>query len=187
MISEAYNKNITEWTKFPNTDIVWVDPPWGKGFVKFFNTMMKKQTGKSSNHTILDILKQIGKLSSNSKPLIVEYSIKEASSVKKIMEKYGHTHSRTIKGIYADKLPFAILVFNCNVDLGKDGERDEFYVRKLRQAGYKSAFDPCAGIGHTAKIFHRQGFVYIGSEINRNRYLRLSDIIEKHNNKNVRS
>lgn len=179
MKSRVYNKSILDWQSFPETDAIWCDPPWGTGYIKFFNNLMIKQTGKSSDHTLSQILNHLGALAPKNKPLIVEYSVKEADQVIAFMKKHGHRHCRTITGIYGNKLPFVMTVFNCDIDMGEDGFRDEHYLKILRAKGIKSVFDPFAGIGHTAKICIKNDITYIGSEINSQRYLRCAEVVAK--------
>ena len=148
--------------------------------VRYFNTMMKKQTGMSGSYEDAGkILKKIASLSSREKPVIIEYSMADADLVKAVFEGAGHKHCRTISAKYSNNLPFAIVVFNCEaLNDAEEGRVDKYYIQKLASEGYKSVFDPTAGIGHTAGIVIKAGMAYIGSEINPARAKRCSELIK---------
>ena len=40
-----YNKDIMDWNEFPAYDMIWCDPPWEQRMVKYFETVMKRDSG----------------------------------------------------------------------------------------------------------------------------------------------
>jgi DNA modification methylase len=179
-MTKNYNLDIMEWSKFPEYDIIWTDPPWGNPMVKWFQTLMFKKTKKRVDYTINDILGKLGELSNPSKPLIVEYDqrqklIDEAIS---ILTKYGHKHIKTIQAKQSTSAEFSIIVFNKDINIADPKITTGFTlltesIREYRGTGGCIVFDPFAGMGNTAKAVINAGATYIGSEINYERYLKL--------------
>jgi len=165
-----------EWTEFPAYDMIWTDPPWEQKMVNFFQTIMKRDSGKEAKNTITAIITQLAMLSDNKKLMVVEYSITGHELVVDVMKKYGHTlkakHQRTY-----DKRPFLVLIFNQDIDLFDTKNESELITKTLdKLENINVVFDPFAGIGFTAKAVRKAGKKYIGSEINPHRFKRLEAI-----------
>ena len=170
-----YNKDIMHWDKFPDYDMIWCDPPWEQKMVKYFQTIMLRDTGEVADNTIGDILTTLARLSDKSKPLVIEYSIHSAYELVQIMAEHGHTLMSTNERIY-DKKPFLILVFNVPLKINESVNPSTVITESLRNTPYQVIFDPFAGIGFTAKAVRKAGKIYIGSEINKARFERLKKI-----------
>jgi len=171
-----YNKNILEWEIFPEYDIIWTDPPWGQRMLKWFQTELLKQTGKRDNNNITDILNHLALKSNKTKPIFIEYSVKNYKEVIKIMESNGHILNECIQAIQSNGNPFMILSFNNNIKIkrGLKGFNNIKYVLGILNP--ITVFDPFAGLGKTAKIVLECGVNYIGSEINSNKCKRILEI-----------
>lgn len=165
-----------EWTEFPAYDMIWTDPPWEQKMVNFFQTIMKRDSGKEAKNTITAIITQLAMLSDNKKLMVVEYSITGHELVVDVMEKYGHTFKAKHQRTY-DKRPFLVLIFNQDIDLFDTKNESELITKTLdKLENINVVFDPFAGIGFTAKAVRKAGKKYIGSEINPHRFKRLEAI-----------
>ena len=71
-----YNKDIMDWNEFPAYDMIWCDPPWEQRMVKYFETVMKRDSGREASNTITNIINKLGSLASTEKLIVVEYGIK---------------------------------------------------------------------------------------------------------------
>jgi len=168
-----YNRDIMDWKQFPDYDWLWCDPPWEQGLVKMFQTMMLKQTGKTVDHTIDEILSQLGKLANPNKPLVVEYGVKGVERVEYILKQHGHTHFKTFTRTQTQKdRPYKIVVFNSTITPSMS-KGFAGVTETALQYKPKIVFDPFAGIGASAKAFRKAGVTYIGSELNPARYAKL--------------
>lgn len=168
-----YNKDIMHWKEFPAYDMIWTDPPWCNGMVKFFQTQLKKDTGEIIEHTIEDIITQLAILSDKTKPVIIEYSEKGSDYVVKTMELNGHKFISKNVCMQSMGRAFVILVFNVEIDICKTEKGANIITETLIGLNYNTIFDPFAGVGFTAKAVLKAGKNYIGSELNPKRYSKL--------------
>jgi hypothetical protein len=181
-MNKAYNKDIMDWDEFPHYDIVWTDPPWEERMVKWFQGKCKKETGLEVNHTIREIIGHLAKLSNPTKPVVIEYGIKGYDLVIEIMEAFGHKHISTNKRVSAMCPVYVVMVFNSDLKIPE--LKDPYLITEFfKENDFKTAFDPFAGIGATAKAVMKSGAYYIGSELNPKRYERLKKIIDESNQK----
>lgn len=178
-MTKNYNKDIMDWDKFPPYDILWCDPPWEQGLVKFFHTKMRQAGYTPPDNTIEGIMHQLGFLAEVTKPLVIEYSIKGSELVVFYMERNGHKLVQKIDAIQTNGKPYRIMVFNVSMRI--DPTQKGFNLIKdclsKCQEGL-TIFDPFAGIGATAKAVRvsKGSHTYIGSELNPARYERLCKI-----------
>lgn len=175
---EVYNKDIMSWDKFPEYDIIWCDPPWEQKMVKYFETMMFKNGQEKPNNTIEKIIKRLAFLSSIDKPIFIEYSIKGFELIVDIMSEYGHNFCENVYSIQENGNPYFILVFNSE-NYSPYGSKKGFEIinQTCKDLNFKTVFDPFAGIGKTAKHFIKNDKIYIGSEINKERFNKLKKVI----------
>ena len=172
--------DIMNVKEFPKADMIWTDPPWEQRMVKYFETVMHKQTGLNKPHNDIDaILIKFAVLSKMfvDKPIVVEYSKYSYERVINIMQKYGgHKHIATKKSTYLspNELDYVLIVFNKDVDMNlnlKDTKIITDALKKISPTG--SVFDCFAGIGATKKAVNKAGWKYIGYELNPARYKKL--------------
>lgn len=171
-MKKNYNKDILDWTSFPTYDMIWCDPPWEQSMVKMFQTIMKKDVGKTVDHTIDEILHHLGKLADPNKPMVIEYCIKGMDRVPRVMKSHGHTLIGEYMRTQGSGRPFVIFVFNGEVPIA-ESKGLKIVSDSLSQVKPCTVFDPFAGIGQTAKHARKAGHTYIGSELNPKRYLKL--------------
>jgi hypothetical protein len=167
------NKDIMDYSEFPEYDILYTDPPWENRMVKVFQTMLKKDTGIVKNHDIVGILNQLARLSNTNKPVVIEYSQKGVELVIQIMAQHGHKYLKTYHCVQKNKMPFVILTFNIDVPIDTTVTGYNIVTQMLLKTDYKVVFDPFAGIGQTKKAVNMAGKSYIGSELNPKRYAQL--------------
>ena len=170
-----YNRDILEWKQFPpEYDMIWCDPPWEQRMVKYFETIMKKESGvEKPENTIEDILAKLAKLADPKKLLIIEYSVKGMELVRSTMQRYGHKLHRTHGRTQSNGKPFVVMVFNQAVPISPEKGFKCVTETLNSLPDVKTVFDPFAGIGLTAKAVQAAGKIYIGSEINPARFEKL--------------
>jgi hypothetical protein len=165
-MEEKIHKDIMDWNEFPSYDVIWTDPPWGQRMVNWFQTKLYKDTGVRVSRTIGEILSQLGRLSDNSKPLHVEYSVKGHQEVIRAMESHGHKLSYINELIQTNGRPYVLLSFNTQTPPSTDRGFEAVKNTLLRYPSTGVVFDPFAGIGKTKKAVNAAGWTYIGGEIN---------------------
>lgn len=167
-------------TEFPDADVIWTDPPWEQKMVKYFETMLHKQTGLDKPQNDIDaILIKLAILSQKfkEKPIVIEYSKDSYSRVIHAMTTYGgHKHVATKKSVYLspNELDYVLVVFNKDIDMDLSLKDTKIITDALkRYAPTGTVFDCFAGIGATKKAVNKAGWKYIGYELNPARYKKL--------------
>lgn len=157
MQSQAFTKDIMEWEKFPDYDILYTDPPWGDRMIKWFANKLQRDLGIVKSYPDLTtILNHLGKLANPNKPLIIEYSV-NCEFVIEVMESYGHTLNRKFVRLSKKKNPFAIMVFNCELEIDEKSVGLPIVTESVQKLGAGVVFDPFAGRGWFAKSVHKAG------------------------------
>lgn len=177
-MTKNYNKDIMNWTKFPPYDILWCDPPWEQGLVKWFQNKMKKDGHTPPDNTIEAILDQLGKLADTSKMLVIEYSEKGSELVIETMKKHGHDFYGMSEHLQTNGNPYVVMEFNGSLELTQQYKGFSLIRDYLSDKEPLTIFDPFAGIGASARAVKqvRGGHTYIGSELNPARFERLCAI-----------
>ena len=176
-MSSATLSDFMNINQFPDYDIVYCDPPWEQRMVRFFQTQMKKQTGKTADNEIGAILAKLASLCSTEKPVFIEYSVKNCDRVINHMEAAGHKHFKTVNGLQTNNKPYVIMAFNTSVDIGDGVKGFDAVTKAVKLTGAKTVVDPFAGIGKTAEAAIKAGATYHGYELNPARYERLSKVV----------
>lgn len=167
----------------PHYDICYTDPPWANQMVKFFQTIQTRDTGVVTENTLTDIFVKLGQLTTPNKPLYVEYSIYTYPEVVKILERLGHKLYKVLKLETTYKKPYALLIFNTNVEPDEGLKGFDIVSNVVSKFGNPIVFDPFAGLGLSAKAVVKGGGRYIGSELNANRFKRFKAYADKVNAK----
>ena len=177
-MNQFYNKDIMDWEKFPEYDVIWCDPPWEQKMVKFFETMMLKNGQQKPQNTIENIISKLADLSIKDKPIFIEYSVKGFELIIELMTLKGHRFCEKVCSFQENGNPYLILVFNSE-EYSPDGTKKGFEIinQTCKDLSFKVVFDPFAGIGKTAKAFVKNGKTYIGSEINKERFNKLKKVL----------
>lgn len=165
--------DIMDVDVFPEYDLFYSDLPWENRMVKFFQTQLRKDTGKEVHNDIDGILNKVAQLADTKKPAFLEYSVKGTERVIEIMEKHGHRHQQTIKGFYNKNKPLHIITFNNNVTIPNGLEGGTLIKKCINSINPKVVFDAFAGIGFTCRWVKETGADYIGYELNPKRFKRM--------------
>ena len=171
--------DIMDVKSFPEYDMLYSDLPWEDRMVKWFETQLRKDTGKEVKNTINGILTQVAKLADTNKPVFLEYSVKGTERVIDIMEKNGHRHQQTIKGFYNKNKPLHIITFNNNVTIPNGLEGGTLIKKCINSINQKVVFDCFAGIGFTCKWVKQTGADYIGYELNPKRFEKMIKVYDR--------
>lgn len=178
-------------------DILYCDPPWGDGMIKFFNTLRKKQTNTFSenlpeNKIFLNRLAVLT-LQSKAKFICIENGNKWSFETEETFKVNGFFHVATINGYYdKPKKPMKVHLF---LNLDQIENKNKEYIEELKnkfitsatdKSGFelvesvffsclgnnlkdKTVFDLCCGFGLTAKIAKKHGMNFVGNEVNQKR------------------
>lgn len=178
-------------------DILYCDPPWGDGMIKFFNTLRKKQTNTYSenlphNKMFLQRLAVLT-LESKAKFICIENGNKWSLETEEIFKSNGFFHVATINGYYdKPKKSMKVHLFlnleqledksnefiksikekfikNCTDKSGFELVESVFFACMGTNLKEKTVFDLCCGFGMTAKIAKKHGMNFIGNEVNQKR------------------
>jgi hypothetical protein len=176
-MSKAFNKDIMEWESFPEYDLLYTDPPWGERMVKWFNNLNEKDTGHKPSTDWKTIFDQLGRLADTSKPMVIEYQVKDWQDVVTVLRSHGHYFVKKTDGTQSMGRPFVLLHFNCEFDFEDNLKGFEYVTDCVKKLEPKVVFDPFAGIGQTANAVQKAGASYIGSEMNPERFKKLKRIV----------
>lgn len=173
-------------------DIMYSDPPWGQGNIRYWQTMNQKMNGAEKRDILYDdFLKQIFKIADAyvTDFLFVEYGCQWKNDI----IDYGTTNNFVHNGIVGLKYragsvfrPLDLHVFNRT-----EKPLDSAYIKNVSDtSGYKtlqraiipfadktkSILDPCCGMGYTAQIAVDTGMTFYGNELN---FKRLNKTIQR--------
>jgi 16S rRNA G966 N2-methylase RsmD len=176
-MNQAECKDIMDYQSFPEYDMIWCDPPWEDGMVKYFQTLNKKQTGKEVSNQIDGILDTLFRLAHKGKPIAVEYSVKGHERVIRYAEKYGHVTGHTTYAKQENGITSVIIFFNTDCSIPDNVVGYANTIMGVQQIGAKHVFDPFAGVGRTGRAVLKAGATYHGSELNEYRYNKLKMVL----------
>lgn len=176
-------------------DIIYSDPPLGKGNLSYWQTINKRHTGQEPVPQDLDaFLKNIFNIYATYGKgiLFVEYGIRWRDQIIQMGMAAGYQHLRIIPLQYrsgSKLLPLDLHVFSrTHIQI-----TDE-YVRKVSGThGYATLeaavtpmsnknytiLDPCCGMGYTAQIALDTGMRFLGNELNAKRLDKTIKRLEK--------
>lgn len=173
-------------TIIPQVDLVYSDPPWGQSALKMFETMNQKDTGSvpPENNNDEFLARVFDVYMAHSKNLVMlEYSIRMTPRFVAVAESRGLHLIGKAEWFYGSKpWPNYMLVFSKQPYLqipdsyykgikGLGGYQAVYQAIKgiMEYADIKTVFDPCCGLGHTAKASHELGLTFYGIELNEKR------------------
>ena len=174
--SAAFNCSILSWAEFPESDLIWTDPPWEQKALNMFQTMMRKHTGQVQDDKIETLIEHLARLSHKNRPVFIEYSIKGHEMVLNEMIRAGHTHNENIQCLQQNGKPFLILSFNNTYTFPRNLKGFDNIKHAVEVFKPRVVFDPFAGEGQTARTFINTGVSYIGSEPNTWRFTKLQKV-----------
>jgi len=182
MHSDLMLADFDELMQGEMVDVMYSDPPWGVGNLKYWQTMNKKMTGANPNDVNLDsFLDKIFSIAEKyvKEHIFIEYGEKWHDEIKALAKKHNLVDNGTIKLRYQGGGKLRPL------DLHLFGKRkiniSESYIKSVTDTyGYntlvqvmkpfagkgKTIIDPCCGMGYTAQIAIDNGMKFIGNELN---------------------
>ena len=170
MSASFTNQDVMRMQAFPEYDLLWSDPPWGQSMVQYFERLMAHPPANE----IEKLLVHIARLHHPGKPAFIEYSCRGYDVVRSAFSAAGHSLKNITQAIQqASGRPFVILAFNTRLVIpeGLKGTVNiEYAINSLKPG---TVFDPCAGIGVTAKAVLGCGVNYVGNELVPARFKRL--------------
>lgn len=182
------NLDLMEFVNLPSgekADIFYCDPPWGVGMIKFFQTLNNKMNALQTNKetTLTDFIAKLFKIAKdNSKgPIIIENGLRWKDLIRETGERNGLHHLGTADTVYksgAKFLPMNLHVFHKQklapvTQAYIDSLKGTYGMDTIRAATKPYTvpggiiFDPCCGMGMTARYAVESGMKFRGNEINK--------------------
>ena len=169
-----------------NFDILYSDPPWGAGNLKFWNTMNSKMNNIDKfevnwEEFISSFCYIINTHSKENSVVIIEMGLRFYDHFSAMIE--SNTKFK-IKQLFKTRykgggkfLPNHIMYFSnenplsFNEDIITDTYGEDCTNKIIQQCAYKDAviLDPCCGMGSTLKMAHKYDMKFRGNEINQAR------------------
>lgn len=186
MKSWVINQDVMDWDAFPEYDMLYTDPPWSDGNVKYFETIMLKQTGiEAPKHSHRELYTHLFTLADTALPMLVEFSIKGYEPMVELAESLGHSLNAISSATYGARPNKSLIMqFNTSHRIEDNLHGAALVSAAMQLHQPEVVFDPFAGIGFTANIVIKEGFTYTGSELNPARYERAAKVIGRWNKKN---
>ena len=190
-------EGIEELMGNDTADIVYSDPPWGEGNIKYWETMNKKMNSVEVKSAVPlpAFLNQIFSIATkySNNMILIEYGMKWYEDI----VNYGLKHNLIHNGIAVLKYrsgskfyPLHLHVFskrpivlpsnyleNLKDTYGMDTLRKA--IEPFKQSG-KIILDPCCGMGYTAQIALETGMFFRGNELNEARLNKTIARLQKH-------
>lgn len=185
--------------------LMYSDPPWGEGNIKYWCTMNEKMTGAvvqpASLTKFLDSIFSVAQKYVTDY-LLIEYGIRWRDNIISKAKEAGFDHIATIRIEYrggkgGSLLPLDLHVFSKNGaglpagyieqvenTRGFDCVKKAFYpFAELLKQKYPNeeikVLDPCCGMGYTAQASINCGLTFRGNELNRARLQKTINRLEK--------
>jgi hypothetical protein len=176
------NKGIDKLMNGEQAALMYSDPPWGDGNIKYWATMNKKMTGNVTQPVPLDdFLTSIFVIAAEwvKGTVLIEYGVRWRQMIHDRGVSCGLQPLALIPLQYrggAKLLPLDLHVFGNGLPAGYAehvaGSHGYDSVRRavtpLAQPG-KIILDPCCGMGYTAQIAVDTGMIFRGNELNAKR------------------
>lgn len=173
-------------------DILYSDPPWGDGNTKYWNTMNKKMTGQEA--PVLTFAQLIDRVISLATAhvhglVVIETGLRWGKEVEDKMAAAGITHisAKTISYRSGSRILPNLMIFGST-----DGKKRVYSpptktmgvalvkdcISKFKTEG-GVVFDPCCGMGYSAKAALANGMSFRGNELNAKRLQKTIDFLTK--------
>ncbi len=156
-------------------DVVYCDPPWGPGNLKYWRTINKQTVVPDWPVFLGALARTISDFSVG--PAFVEMGLRWSIDLVVAMSAVGwHEVQRWVCLYGSPKRPNVLHLFSARDDAppipepGATGKGGEELVRwALTSVGVgvgSNVLDPCTGLGTTLKVAHQLGANFFGSELN---------------------
>lgn len=189
MCSDIMVTDIEDLLQGEKVDVMYSDPPWGDGMLKYWKTMNERDTGAIASITDTEsFLDRIFSISARwvNGVTFIEYGTKWKDLVKEGGVRHGLIDIATIDLLYGNgkkKRPLHLHIFSKNrIRLAPgyiDNLKDSSGYDSVRRAitpfaipGFNKILDPCCGLGYTAQVAVDTGMVFYGNELNAKRLQR---------------
>jgi hypothetical protein len=168
-------------------DVIYTDPPWGDSNMKYWVTLNKKMTGDEFTPlSYAALIQRIFELSNKHLKgfLFIETGLRwlgqvEASLRENGYYSIGHQLMTYSSGdcvlLYGSTIPCE--PFSLDVSKMRGATLPRSVLMHLNKKGI--VFDPCCGMGYTAKAAVNCGMVFRGNEFNSARLLKTIEFLER--------
>ena len=182
-------------------EILYVDPPWGAGMLKFFATQTKRHTGESVNVPPLDeFLNTLFTVAARhtSRYLAVEYGLRWEDKIQRLALLHGFDPWLIMSARYkSGKLlrPLHVHVFTVgdqprparlvSAVAGTHGPETPAAVLSVLAPIVRAdnprpvVLDPCCGVGNTARAALETGLIFRGNEVDGVRLAKTVSLLER--------
>ena len=182
-ITKGYIDLLMNNEKF---DILYSDPPWGIGNLKFWNTMNAKMNNINKfevdwEYFVKCFCDIINKYSKSNSIVIIEMGLRFSDYFRNVIEKNTEFNMKQIfNTLYRGGhklLPLHIMYFaNTNNFTFDESSITNTFGDKctdaiIQQCAFDGAvvLDPCCGFGRTFRMAHKYNMIFRGNEINKAR------------------
>jgi hypothetical protein len=179
-------------------DYVYSDPPWGTGNLRYWQTMNRKSTGQDipapDEDSFMSMLFHIIKEVSNQRTVVfIEYSCKGwpdlqhyASAVQLRLYCEAETAYQSgskvrpmMVGIFAYEPPPSLSANHADRVRGTHGMNTVHALTAGFPMSGRSLFDPCCGLGNSAKLALNRGMTFYGNELNAARLAKTKAVLAR--------
>lgn len=174
---------MEDFLRSQDIDIIYSDPPWGPGNLKYWRTMNKEKTSPDWG-IFLNAFTELCRLAR--RHIFIEMGTRFKNELHRAIEKHG-IHPKKVWEVYYGnpKRPLTLSWFPIEhgakiQDMGnKHGERYTYQSLKAVAGPGYTVFDPCCGKGMTAKFSAVLDMHFVGIELNRERLEKTIEILKK--------
>jgi hypothetical protein len=166
-------------------DIVYSDPPWGSGNLKYWRTMNKENIEVDWEEFLLLFCSIVASNTKTGAEIFVEMGCRWVDQLAEQMSAVGIRETQRIECTYrggAKRYPNILWHSGTDIDLDyRDGGvtmTREVLASVVLPGGV--VFDPCCGKGMTAKCAFRLGMGFVGIELNPKRAATALEIVERY-------
>lgn len=183
--SDLMLMNFDDLMQGKHATLMYSDPPWGEGNLRYWQTLNKRMTGASVNEVnLVNFLKLIFKIADKyvSEIIWLEYGIGWRQLINDYCDRYGFIHLARIDSFYksgSKLLPLDIHMISKKLI----PVRAEYLRSFTGLTGYNTVInairpyavpgeiiiDPCCGMGYTAQSAVDTGMIFYGCELNQKR------------------
>lgn len=167
--------------------IIYSDPPWGEGNLKYWRTHNGQCGHPVSWTSFLDTLATV--VSESLAPvghLFLEMGVRWVDELSRVMATAGFSESRRWSVLYGPAkkpLPNVLWYSGPGVTCDPTGMRGEPMTRHVIDSVAERGalvFDPCCGMGMTARCAVRAGMRFVGCELNPKRAAITEEWLSRH-------
>ncbi len=166
-------------------DLIYSDPPWGQGNLRYWQTINKRHTGQEPKDIKYEkflpfFFKLVSKFSRDI--VVIEYGVRWRDDVIKLANQNGFKSGGVCTSLYSSKLlPLDVHLFSKSgkakmTDVFKKGCFEnkgfnlvDFIFSQILPQNSKIVLDPMCGMGYTAIASKKYNLAFRGNELNQKR------------------